>query len=261
MHDLIDANSILVTERGSVTYGTAISPEEAEAHGIAPSDVDYMRVYVAPLEQLLSLRDLPEALSRTNPDEEVHELRHFIRLCSKGNPNLLECLFVLDEHVLSITGEGRFLRENAFLFLAKRTVGASYRGYIQHQIQRYVLRDPNGHWPQGRKALWQRFGYDTKAAGHIARLLIQGAHALRTGRLHVRLDPQESEMVKHIRLGQISKPNFLGLVDALMDDFRKAEAESVLPDEPDLDAIDDLYRQLLERFHSSRGHQLKVRAR
>src|SRR5690606_25193552 len=108
-----DFYTILLAERGSMTYGIAITPEEAQAHGLKPSDADYMRIVMALLERILSVHDLPEAANYKEPhDEEIHELLHFIRLCTKANPNILECLAVDEKHLKVLTKEGRRLREN-----------------------------------------------------------------------------------------------------------------------------------------------------
>lgn len=239
-----DFYTILLAERGSVTYGIAITPEEAQAHGIKPSDADYMRIVMAPLERILSVRDLPEAANYKEPhDEEVHELRHFIRLCTKANPNILECLAVDEKHLKVLTEEGRRLRENIHIFLNKRPVRAAYLGYTQQQVKRYLLPESGGTTAERRK-LATRLGYDGKAAAHAVRLLIQGTGILETGKLQVHLG-EYAPFVKDIRLCKFSKEEVLGFIAEWEERLKAAYDKSPLPEEPNPDEIDALYRSVL----------------
>lgn len=233
---------ILRTVRGSVTYGMDLSSEEAASLGVAASDRDRLSVVAEDLLGIFSLRRPFEATcrKREDGDEEIHELRHFMRLCTKANPNILECLAVDERFVEHLSPAGKVLRESIGLFMNTKPLAKSYCGYIEAQLHRYVFHAPGEG--STREPLVRKLGYDSKAAAHVIRLLNTGIDALRTGRLVVYRP--EAKLLRAIRLGKVSKEEYLAMVEERKAAFREAEAHSVLAPEPDLKAIDRLYRRL-----------------
>ncbi|WP_026777558.1 nucleotidyltransferase domain-containing protein [Polaribacter sp. Hel_I_88] len=73
----------------------------SKAYGLATpnSDTDIRGVFILPKEQFYSLDYVGQINNETN-DEAYYELRKFIELCAKNNPNILEMLNVPDECVL-----------------------------------------------------------------------------------------------------------------------------------------------------------------
>jgi predicted nucleotidyltransferase len=57
------------------------------------SDEDWRGVYQVPTRTLLGLQQPPETVE-VPPDETYWELGHFARLCIKGNPNIMELLWI-----------------------------------------------------------------------------------------------------------------------------------------------------------------------
>jgi predicted nucleotidyltransferase len=73
----------------------------SRAYGLATpnSDTDIRGVFILPKEQFYSLDYVGQINNETN-DIAYYELRKFIELCSKNNPNILEMLNVPDECIL-----------------------------------------------------------------------------------------------------------------------------------------------------------------
>lgn len=63
------------------------------------SDTDIRGVFILPKEQFYSLDYVGQINNETN-DEAYYELRKFIELCAKNNPNILEMLNIPDERIL-----------------------------------------------------------------------------------------------------------------------------------------------------------------
>lgn len=246
--ETIIQNTILRTVRGSLVYGTEVTKEETNHYGLdSSSDEDFFRITVAPLQDIFSLTNPFQSANWKDPDEDVHELKSYMKLALGANPNILEPLATPEEFITDITGEGRILRANLHLFLARKTVAKSYFGYSKAQFKRYILHQPEGG---KRQDLWARFGYDTKAAYHIVRLLKTGIEILTEAVLRVRRP--DRDLLKAIRLGRYTREQFLELVEDLKADFRAAEERSELPSKPDYDKAVDLYRSICLSFYGNK---------
>src|SRR5262249_39363321 len=95
-----------------------------------------------------------------------------------------------------------------------------------------------------RAQLEARFGYDTKHAQHLVRLLRMGIEILETGAVHVwRTDRDE---LLAIRDGQWSYAALIDYVNALESRVHLAAKHSPLPEGPDEDALNRLCARIVE---------------
>lgn len=92
--ELKNSDNIIYTYiRGSHAYGV----ENADG----TSDIDTGLVFIEPIEQLLGLGiDYQEQISDEKNDNVGYSLKKFMNLLLKGNPTVLEALFVDDEFVV-----------------------------------------------------------------------------------------------------------------------------------------------------------------
>ena len=95
-----------------------------------------------------------------------------------------------------------------------------------------------------RAALEAKFGYDTKHALHLIRLLRMGAEILETGQVHVRR-PDREELLA-IRDGAWPYEALLERAEALHRRVQAAGRQTALPAESDEDALDALCVSLVE---------------
>jgi hypothetical protein len=83
---------------------------------------------------------------KTGEDEELQELRKFMKLASDSNPNIIEFLYV-DRLITHETAVWRRIRENRHLFLSKKARW-TFSGYAHAQLDRikthrgYLLNPP-----------------------------------------------------------------------------------------------------------------------
>lgn len=126
---LVEERAILITLAGSKSYGT----------DHAGSDTDYRGVLILPKVDYFSFKKPLEqvAWQESNRNEEgtLYELRKFTNLALQCNPNIIECLFCHEDHIIYINDVGRELRENRTLFLSQRA-HKSFLGYARSQLKR-----------------------------------------------------------------------------------------------------------------------------
>jgi predicted nucleotidyltransferase len=199
----------------------------SQAYGLATesSDLDIKGIYVAPTRDILGLFPVHETIDHTDPDWSYHEVGKFVRLAMKGNPSILEMLYL--EGYTKIEKHGKMLVDNRYLFLSN-VIYKSYGGYAINQARKLNAR--RGSFSSATKNRY------SKHARHCFRLLWQGRQLLQTGDLTVRVTPEMREQL--FAIGELP-------VDQLVDRFEREFAEfdktkSVLPDQPDMARINEL---------------------
>lgn len=176
--------NILCGYRGSIAHGMYTPPSEPTSI----DDKDVMAVCVPPIEYYFGLKEYHSGgtreIKRDEWDVVVYEARKFIRLLAQGNPNVLMLLWLERNHYLNISDAGRILIDNRDVFVG-RHVYKSFTGYAYGQLHRMTHMAFEGHMGEKRKALVGKFGYDTKNAAHLIRLLRMGIEFLKDGYLYV----------------------------------------------------------------------------
>ena len=99
-----------------------------------------------------------------------------------------------------------------------------------------------------RAELEAKYGYDTKHAMHLFRLLKQGREILEVGELRVDRTEIDAEKLKEVRKGALTYDDLMAEVDKMRDDIEKAREASVLPDKPDRDAVNALCVDVMKEY-------------
>lgn len=178
-------NLVLRTLGGSRAYGLT-TPH---------SDMDQRGVALWPFDMLTGIVPGTETFTSHAPvDVVVHTLGKVTRLALTANPNIWEILFCREDAVLFQTEVGRDLRQHREWFLSRRAA-QSYAGYAAAQLAH--MRNHNSE--QGARAeRFHRYGYDTKNAMHLIRLLRMAREVLADGAVHVyRPDREELLAIRH----------------------------------------------------------------
>jgi hypothetical protein len=97
-----------------------------------------------------------------------------------------------------------------------------------------------------RKELITKFGYDTKFASHLIRLLLEGKELLDTGMLHFPL--KERQMLLDIKGGKHSIKFILDLADSLEKEVESSRDNCKLPNTPRFDEINNLCKKQMRRW-------------
>lgn len=259
----VDAVTILRSEVGSGVHGIA-SP--------GTDDRDEMGVCLEPYPLACGIRETFEQhIYRTaaireakhdapsqpgDLDLTVYSLRKWIRLALKGNPTVLVLLFAPESSLVTCDARGQRLRDLAPCFAAK-TAGAHYMGYLQ--AQRMRLLGERGQKNVNRRDLVQKFGFDTKYAGHVIRLGYQGVEFMETGRLTLPMCETERERIKAIKRGEIDLNEVLTEAGELEARLRDLHTTSPLPDRPDVEAVESWMLEVyFQSWQATYGHALTM---
>jgi hypothetical protein len=181
---LLPTGLVLLGYRGSIAHGMYLDPDKPESF----DDRDLMGVSIPPIENYFGLKYFEQKEVQLNEwDSVTYELKKYIRLLLKSNPNVLSLLWLKDQFYIYRDSIGASLIENRDWFISKR-IYKSYTGYAYSQLKRMVHGERYGYMGEKRKSLVQKYGYDCANAAHCIRLLRMGTECLSTGELFVYRD-------------------------------------------------------------------------
>lgn len=231
-------NRILVTLGGSHAYGLS-TPE---------SDEDYRGVALPPVSWLVGFppRDYASQTAETKggaTDTVIHTLAKFCGLALKGNPNMLEVLFCRDAEVTLRTEAGDMLRRSRDAFLSRHTY-ASMSGYSFGQLKQ--MRSHTTNHGAHREQI-ERYGYSTKNAMHLIRLLLMARELLRDGECNVYRE-QDRDFLLRIRAGSMTANEVQTLAEDLDRECLSLRDHSPLPEDPDRARIESILMEVQTRW-------------
>jgi hypothetical protein len=212
-------------------------------------DIDIMGVYMADKKYYvgLGLQKYAKVIEKFIDKYDVvyYELRHFLNLLVKSNPNVLSLLWIADNHYLKNTVYGQMLIENRDLFSSK-VAHASFTGYAYSQLKRMENCAFKGYMGQKRKALVEKFGYDCKNAAHCIRLLKMGMEFLATGTLNVARP--DAKWLLGIKKGEWKLEDVKAEAKRLFELADQALIASPLPPQPDITKVEQLAREIIQNY-------------
>lgn len=224
---------------GSTLHGTSVDD------GL--EDFDMMAIVVERPRQFVGFGPTDTWVHRTKPDGvrsekgdidlAVYGLRKYLHLALKGNPTILLALFAPEEFIKRHDVRGRQLQALYPYIVSKQCYGP-WRGYMTQQHER--LLGLRGQRNVTRPELVDRYGYDTKYAGHIVRLGLQGEEILTTGRMTLPMPQEQRDLVVKIRTGGYSLAAVSGIIIDVEKRIEAAMKKSTLPENPD--------RKMVEKF-------------
>jgi len=94
-----------------------------------------------------------------------------------------------------------------------------------------------------RKGTEERYGYDTKYASHLFRLMSEGEELLMTGELHFPL--ANAEWLLAIKQGLYEYEEILEMAESMESNFELFYNQSDLPNTPNRNALKELYYELV----------------
>ncbi|WP_460677099.1 nucleotidyltransferase domain-containing protein [Hymenobacter coalescens] len=142
----------------------AVSGSRAYGTNLAHSDTDLKGVFVLPERQFLGLNYVPQVANDSN-DEVFYELRRFVELALKNNPNVLELLGSPPDCVVRQHPLFRAFRPELFLSRLCRQTFADY-AVAQIKKAKGLNKKINNPEPPARKSVLD-FCYVTQGAGAV----------------------------------------------------------------------------------------------
>lgn len=230
---------ILHGYRGSIAHG--MYEPNHEPNSI--DDKDTMAVCVPSISHYYGLGEYGSRgtveIKHGEWDVVVYEARKMIRLLAQGNPNVLALLWLGDNMYIKRTYAGGLLIANRELFVG-RHVYKPFIGYATQQFYKMEHGAFQGYMGEKRKQLVERYGYDTKNAAHLIRLLRMGIEFLRDGTLNVDRGGYDAQELLAIKHGEWTLEQIKDEAKRL---FRRAEEvydRSTLPAQPNRVQVNDL---------------------
>lgn len=261
--DIAECGTILRVQVGSGVHGTAISGQD---------DRDEMGLCVEPREFVTGVSQVPSRSSEEpasipfdqyechsaweregglanrsgagDLDVIIYSARKWVRLALGGNPTVLLPLFVPEAEIVVATDAGHELRANAHR-IASRRAAERFLGYMVSQ-RRAMTGESGAH--TNRPELVDEFGYDCKFAMHALRLGVQGKEYLETGRITLPIPEPELTALREVRRGEWELPAVLTWAERLESDLRTLAETSPLPEQPDLDWVNDWLHRAYTAF-------------
>ena len=195
----------------------------SRAYGLAGPGSDHARrgVFAAPTEAFWGLDKPPTHRDGPRDEEFTWEVERFCTLALQANPTVLEVLW--SPLIETITPDGSSLRQARRAFLSRR-VAETYGGYARDQLTRV----------QARRARTGETNH--KQAMHMIRLLMAGAHVLRTGEVLLDVTAHRDRLLA-VKAGAEPWEQW---AEDLQQDLATAAAETELPEMPDRERINTL---------------------
>lgn len=234
-------NLILLGYRGSIAHGMYIPNTDPNSI----DDKDIMGIFVAPAEHYVGLSPIKETIEQMKGpwDAVFYEVKKFVKLLCKSNPNVLSLLWVKDEHILYQNEYGKLLRDARELFVTKN-IYHSFAGYAHDQFKKMIHGANKGYMGEKRKALVEKYGYDCKAAAHLIRLLIMCIEFLQTGELIVER-PDADELLK-FKKGEYTLQEVKEMAEDLFIAAEISYKKSTLPEDIQYNIIEDILIKIIK---------------
>jgi len=244
------SNAVYLCIMGSEAYGVATDLSDKDIHGVCIPPKEYIFPHLGGfihgfdnlpghcLPKKQQWQEHHVQCEKKSYDFAIYQIHRFFHLASRGNPSLIDALFVPRECIVYSNQIGELLRENRHIFLSK-SAWPKYKGYAFGQLDKLTKYDVNGK----RAATIDKYGYDIKNAYHVVRLLNEIEQILTTGDLDLR---QNREQLKSIRKGDWTLHRVRSYFEDKEKELETLKNQSELREEPDMDKIRALLIQCLE---------------
>ena len=232
-------NVILLGLAGSYSYGT----------NNENSDIDVRGVTLNRKSDLIGLTSYEQYVD-DKTDTTIYTFNKMISLLLSCNPNTVELLGLNEEHYLFLNDLGRELIANTKLFLSKRAI-QSFGGYADAQLRRLENALARDSYSQSEKE--KHIFNSVKNAMHLVRLFMMAIDILEKGEIHTHRS-KEQELLLSIRRGDYQREDggfceaFYDIVSEYEKKLDYAAANTDLPDEPDLEAVQEYVMKVNEKI-------------
>lgn len=239
---LIPQGACLVGWRGSISHGVYLDPNNP--HSV--DDRDLMGVVIAPLECYFGNKEWGSRGTKEIYDGDwdvVHyEIRKMFSLLLQGNPNVISLLWMKPEMYIQTNDYGQMMLDNRNYFSSKK-MWKAFEGYAWSQHERMKRGEFKGHMGDKRKQLFDKYGYDCKAASHMIRLVQMAAEFYEQSKMNVWRD--DYQHLLDIKTGCYSLDEVEEEFSAVISRASDACKRSSIPEEPMYEEANRLLTKIL----------------
>ncbi len=194
------------------------------------SDYDARGVFIEPSETFFSL-DTFDTYEDATSDTVMYSLRKFIRLALTNNPNTLELLFAPKHKWIVGNGYWNLIYQARQQILSEKAL-KGYKGFVLKEFDNLRARKSN------RIELLERYGYDTKHASHILRLLHNARQIREYGMFNPSLSGEIRDSIYAVKTGDIAFTTVLQSIEEQMYNWKVAAPGLLL--EPNYEYVNKL---------------------
>ena len=126
----------------------AISGSKAYGTNTPQSDTDIRGIFIQPLDDIYKYGFIDQVNDETN-DTTYYELKRFLQLLYKNNPNIIELLNIPYDKVLIESELFKYIRENRSLFISKLCKD-TFVGYAKSQISKAKGYNKKINWERDK---------------------------------------------------------------------------------------------------------------
>lgn len=253
----MSSNTMYLTIMGSIAYGTSSDSSDYDLYGFCIPRKEVVFPHMAGVikgfgnqgenfEQWQQHGIVDKSAlggKGKTYDFTIFSIVRYFDLLASNNPNILDSIWTPQECVLHCTQVGNMVRENRKLFLSKRCF-VKLKGYAFSQLHKMNTKEPEGK----RKKTVDEYGFDTKYAYHLIRLLSEAEQLLMYGDMDIR---QNNEQLKAIRRGEFSEVEVKKLASDKERYLEELYVKSKLPEQPDENRLKQLLLDCLESHYGS----------
>ena len=180
-----------------------------------------------------------------NYDVTIYNIVKFFELCRQNNPNMVDSLFLPRRCVTFQSQVYTIVRENRRSFL-HRGCWHRFRGYSYEQLAKLQRGSLKAN-PKRQETI-EKYGYDTKFAYHIVRLILECEQILESGDLIL---DRDREVYKSIRQGGWTLDEVKEWFDHKEKHLEDLYHSSELPKYPDNEKLKSVLIACLETHYGS----------
>jgi uncharacterized protein len=252
--EILPVGCILMTMRGSIAHGMYVP--DTDPNSI--DDIDLMGVYIESPGFYMGLDNKSLGYGGKKTDSQEYwvdsydivnyELRKLFGLLLKGNPNVLMLLFLDPQMIIHETPTWNKILQRREVFISQKAYH-SFKGYAMEQMRKMTSGTHQGYMGEKRRKLVEQFGYDTKNAAHLIRLLRMGTEYLKRGTMTVNRQNVDAEELLDIKLGKWPLDKVRREAGRWMLELESAKEHSKLPEQADFEEASRLVTRLIRDYY------------
>lgn len=229
----------------------AIAMSGSHAYGMQTkdSDIDIMGIFLPPIDYILGVNRVDQIIinkEKDNVEGTMFSFSKWYNLMIQQNPNTLELLWhEKNNYIYQDNKYFNWLLENRKEFLSKK-LKHSFGGYAFSQIQRLSKLNEKVNENKKRLKEFENFGYSTKNASHVFRLLGMCLDALIEKEINV-LRPERQFLIA-IREGKYSYDEIVKMSNDKFNLIEEAYIKSSLKNKINKEFADELHLKILKDY-------------
>ncbi len=180
-------------------------------------------------------------------DVTIYSVVKYLQLVMENNPNMIDSIFTPVNCILHCSVIGQMIREHRRSFLHKGAYH-KFKGYAYAQMHKIRTMEDQPKQSDRRRESIERFGFETKFAYHVVRLLNECEQILTTADLDLQ---QNNEQLKAVRRGEMTLDQVQSLFASKERHLQSLYETSKLPHGPDWKRGSALLLNVLEAHYGT----------